>query len=514
MTNDKAKGMRFAVRKAGPRSRGKRVRRDPRVGPVFLLAILGGAAACSDGASPATERVAATDAPLTKAGVTLGALTPISPGPSPFGDGSCSGLPSNLPPPSFGQEGEPDIAVDPRDPDHVVAIYQQDRFATGSSLADMTAVSRDGGRSFHLSRGGPPAFSGCTGGRRMQATDPRVAIGIDGTVYAVGTVVDRDSTNTPIADNLIFAVSHDGGESWGTPVEPYGAGLCEQSELVADRFRPGHAYWISRCLSPDFNTCYGLSLTTTDGAATWSSSIVDTASCDDAFLANQDGFAELGDGTLTRVVRVVNFGGPPTAPDRLYSSRSRDLGRTWSPPKHLADSFTPGTTPLRIGFPVVAADPRPLRREVYAVWPDADANNISLGTRMAVSRNGGESWDLTTISSTASVGACLAAVAVNDDGVVGVSYMDGRFATDAQPGLADGWIVTVGAGAVGPRVERRLTNQSFDASALPVFFTGDYHAIAAGGDSFHPIIVLGTGQPTVDPTDVFSRRVTVQDGAL
>ena len=62
------------------------------------------------------------------------------------------------------------------------------------------------------------------------------------------------------------------------------------------------------------------------------STIIDTNSSSDAFLPNQDGFAELGDGTLTRVVRVVNFGGPATAPDQLYSSRSKDLGRTWSPP--------------------------------------------------------------------------------------------------------------------------------------------------------------------------------------
>ena len=489
------------------------VRRGSRIGPAFFLAILGGAAACSDAASPSVERVTTTQAPLSKSDVTLGALTRISSGPSPFGDGSCSGLPSNLSPPSFGQEGEPDIAVDPRDPEHVVAIYQQDRFRTGSSLADMTAVSRDGGRTFHLSHGGPPAFSRCTGGHRMQATDPRVAIGIDGVVYAIGTVVDRDSTNAPTADNLIFAVSRDGGESWGEPVEPYAAGWCEQSEVVADRFRPGHVYWLSRCVTLDFNTSYGLALTTTDGGATWSSTLIDTNSASDAFLPNQDGFAELGDGTLTRIVRVVNFGGPATAPDQLYSSRSKDLGRTWSTPKHVADSFTPGTTPLRNGFPVVAADPRPHHREVYAVWPDGDVNGNSLGTRMAVSHDGGENWDLTTISSKASVGACLAAVAVNDDGDVGVSYMDGRFATTAQPGLADGWIVTVGAGALGPRVERRLTNQSFDASALPVFFTGDYHAIAAGGDSFHPIFVLGTGEQTGDPTDVFTRRVKVDDCA-
>jgi hypothetical protein len=393
-------------------------------------------------------------------------------------------------------------------PSHLVAIYQQDRFKTGSSLADLTAVSRDGGRSWHPSHGGAPAFSHCTGGKHMQATDPRVAIGVDGTVYAFGTAIDRDDTNAPITDTLVGAVSRDGGETWGAPFEPYGAGLCEQSVVVADRFRAGRAYWIARCVSADFNTCFGVELTTTDWGKSWSPTIIDTSSCADPFGPGADGLTQVSDGSLTRIVRVMNYAGAPTDPDRLYSSRSTDLGRTWSPQLHIDDSFLPGT-PLRTGFPVIAADPRPSHREVYAVWPDGNLAGTTATTRMAISHDGGETWaHIDRISSHESAGSCLAAVAVNDDGVVGVSYMDNRFSTTAQPSLIDGWIVTVGPGGLGPRTESRLTNASFDADKLPVSFTGDYHALVAGSDTFHPIIVLGNDAQNPSPTDAFTRRVT------
>lgn len=44
-------------------------------------------------------------------------------------------------------EVEPFVAVDPRNPNHLVATWQQDRWTNGGARALMTAASFDGGRS-------------------------------------------------------------------------------------------------------------------------------------------------------------------------------------------------------------------------------------------------------------------------------------------------------------------------------------------------------------------------------
>ena len=46
-------------------------------------------------------------------------------------------------------EAEPYIAANPADPQQVIAIYQQERFAVdGGALSNMVAISGDGGRTF------------------------------------------------------------------------------------------------------------------------------------------------------------------------------------------------------------------------------------------------------------------------------------------------------------------------------------------------------------------------------
>ena len=45
-------------------------------------------------------------------------------------------------------EVEPFVAVDPRDQDHLVGVWQQDRWSNGGSNGLGTGVSRDGGQSW------------------------------------------------------------------------------------------------------------------------------------------------------------------------------------------------------------------------------------------------------------------------------------------------------------------------------------------------------------------------------
>src|ERR1700704_6476214 len=80
-------------------------------------------------------------------------------GASPFALG-CDGIPA------FGTlyvnaEVEPMVAVNPRNTNNVVGVWQQDRWSTGGARGLLTGVSQDGGRTW-IQR--MAAFSHCTGG--------------------------------------------------------------------------------------------------------------------------------------------------------------------------------------------------------------------------------------------------------------------------------------------------------------------------------------------------------------
>src|SRR3954470_16425774 len=66
-------------------------------------------------------------------------------------------------------EVEPHLAVDPRNADHLVAAWQQDRGSNGSARGIVTASSADGGLTWTRAS---PAFSTCAGGEFARATDP------------------------------------------------------------------------------------------------------------------------------------------------------------------------------------------------------------------------------------------------------------------------------------------------------------------------------------------------------
>src|SRR5438105_2827209 len=95
---------------------------------------------------------------------------------SPFGS-DCS-----VPGVSRGSAVEPDLAVDPGEPRHLAAVWQQDRVVSGAALGNLVAISRDGGRTW---RSRPlPHLARCTGAPWALASDPWVSIGSGGAVYA------------------------------------------------------------------------------------------------------------------------------------------------------------------------------------------------------------------------------------------------------------------------------------------------------------------------------------------
>src|SRR6185312_2583994 len=80
-----------------------------------------------------------------------------------------------------GADVEPYLAVDPANPDRLLATWQQDRRTTGGAVGIAVAASSDGGATWHPQRvpGGAP----CGAGRLTGASDPWLAIGPEGTAY-------------------------------------------------------------------------------------------------------------------------------------------------------------------------------------------------------------------------------------------------------------------------------------------------------------------------------------------
>jgi len=77
---------------------------------------------------------------------------------------------------------EPDLAMDPNNPDDVVAVVQQGRFKTGGSVDPGFAASLDGGHTW--THGNLPGLTTAVGGPFDRGSDPTVVFGIDHVVYA------------------------------------------------------------------------------------------------------------------------------------------------------------------------------------------------------------------------------------------------------------------------------------------------------------------------------------------
>src|SRR5512141_2539426 len=138
--------------------------------PTLLLAF---ASACGGGggtSSPAPTQPA--NAPTERA---VSGATPFA---------ACGGTGGTL---YANAEVEPHLVADPRDAAHLVAAWQQDRWSNGSARALMAAASFDGGATWSVHA---LPFSACAGegpgrgGEYLRATDPWLAVGADGTVYA------------------------------------------------------------------------------------------------------------------------------------------------------------------------------------------------------------------------------------------------------------------------------------------------------------------------------------------
>jgi hypothetical protein len=239
--------------------------------------------------------------------------------------------------------------------------------------------------------------------------DPWVALLPDGTALFVGLG----------QGGLLVYRSGDGGRTWRDESVNLGPGH-DHGTMAVDATggaRHGHAYvaahlgMLTEAGSPRAAVVVAR---TSDGGATFDAPTRVVSSNLPAFPNNP---VVLSDGALvvpfvTYARGTVNAG----SIDQAWTILSMDGGATFSVPRFLSDC------PGHWGQLAVDMTSGPYRDRLYWVCWDRDYQNV----RLYHSADRGERWSAPAIINPGQGPAQTAAVAVNRDGVVGVSWYDGR----------------------------------------------------------------------------------------
>ncbi|RAS62591.1 hypothetical protein C8D87_108415 [Lentzea atacamensis] len=400
-------------------------------------------------------------------------------------------------------EVEPQVAVNPVNPDEMIGVTQQDRWPDGGARGLSSWITHDGGTSWAKLPDVP--WSACQGGptRFGRVTDPWVSYDKVGNAYFIGQPID--SAALGLSAISVTSLDRSTG-TWRPPriIQEDGGerGIFnDKVSITGDPTRPGHAYatWLRGTYPNDgrqhpvadlHSFAYrGMPMfsRTTDGGLTWSTP-VPMRNSNNFFQGNQ--IAVGPDGTLYNVTANL-FTGAGFNDNGVYVGvmTSRDAGLHWSAPARIA--------PIRTAQLVVPDDNFPIRAEdylpdiavdmttgaIYVVWSD------SLGTAvnkvvLAKSTDGGRHWSGPTAVATGGPGvqSYNHAIDVSDTGMVTLTYWD-----DRNNVLGDGvattdvWLRHSHDGTLSWQPEQHL-HGPFDHYAAPIsyFAPGDPRGLFLG----------------------------------
>jgi hypothetical protein len=418
-----------------------------------------------------------------------------------------------------GSEVEPSLAIDPRDPAHLIAAWQQDRWSNGGARGIGAAMSRDGGRTWTASR---PPFAACSGGSGPgtdyeRASDPWVTFAADGTPFLGALVFD----NTRPRSAMVASRSADGGLSWTAAsvliADDNRDVFNDKNSITGDPTDPGRVYavWdrVTGATVPTLPVGTGpvLLARTTDGVWEPSRSVFDPGP-DNQTIGNV--IVVLPDGTLVDVFNLMTGVSKLAAVINTATAiRSTDHGLTWSAPITIArmrafgvrdpgnDEFIRSGTAL----PQVAVDRG--SGALYVVWEAADDTGLD-GIVLSRSVDGGVTWSAPRqVNGVPRVAAFTPGVAVAADGTVGVSYYDLRDLdrSDSSVFHAGAWLATSRDGGQTWRDEPLGASFDMRPSSLgTLYFLCGYQGLVGAPGGFIPVFV-GATTWTDDHTDVFAR---------
>ena len=460
------------------------------------------------------------------------ALVPVS-GASPVA-GCRAAADSLLPPGST----EPVIAVNPRNPANLVALWQQDHMH-----AIVAGVSFNRGRNWR-----PVNIAGmtrCTGGPHPYADDPSIGFGPDGAVYASAHTYNL-AGNSQTVSGRVLARSVNGGLTWSRPVPVIPdiqqlKGETANGSIAVDRRNPHLIYSVMPVFAADGAEGTVLFTQSRDCGRHWGTARTIFAAGPGQVTTGHQ-LLVLPNDQLVDVFTLINT---RTYAKTVAVLRSTNRGRTWSPPVLVsALDSTPIADPhtkILVGsggtlLADAAADP--VTGRIYVVWQDARygsgaVNAIALST----SGDGGRTWSPpASVNVHASANpaldeqALLPSVAVAGSGTVGVSWYQLRPHQAGPALLTDRLLAECRPVRRGPctafGTPAPLTATPFDFTKAPVlnttgppggYFVGVYMFMAATGNTFADVF----SQPAGTAKDVVfaglapaSHRQATADGAM
>ena len=464
-------------------------------------------------------------APGASAAATISHLQPLS-GASPFKPGGCD-VPGS---PTFDSEAEPSFAVNPKNPQNAIAVWQQDRFAVdGGALSNTVAVTMDGGSTW--TRVLVPGISRCTGGTDERTSDPWVSIGPDGTAY-LATLTFTDNPALAAGGlagptNQVVSRSTDGGLTWSAPTTVLANGHYNDREAItADPHTPGVVYeaFVDR-LGAFGETGVNEFSKSTDGGASFSAPQGNYTAAP-GNLPDPTIITVQPDGTLVDVFMLANATAVLPGPDepfKVMAMRSEDGGATWSqavmidevPPVQPEDEST--NTEVR-AFPLVSAATA-ADGTLYVVYNDI-ASPQSASVKIASSTDNGGTFSEPRVVRSVAAQAFIPSVAVDGQGTVGVLWDDfRRDKPDDQELTTDVWFASSSDG--GRTFAESHVAGPFDANAASSTsstsvqgrFIGDYQGFAAYPTGFGAVFAQSKAGVTQGPSDVYFARIQPQTAA-
>lgn len=111
---------------------------------------------------------------------------------------------------------EPSIAINPKNGNFLVAVWQQDRISNGAALEIGISYSKDGGQKWHNTK---VPFQICDGGITQRVGDSWLSYAADGSkVYlCVAMLNATQEPNTENQSGIAVTISEDNGASWSAP---------------------------------------------------------------------------------------------------------------------------------------------------------------------------------------------------------------------------------------------------------------------------------------------------------
>ena len=451
--------------------------------------------------------------------------------------------------------GEVQLAADAKDPNRLLGCSMINS-EKGNRGWTITYASSDGGNSWTPTLE-TSAFD--------VSFDPSCAFGTHGAAYFLA-----EAHPEPGKMALALFGSTDYGNSWSVPTMiPNQFRWIDRNYVVADATGTKHGgrvyiHGFGNALPMDNDTreFSGINLFNSDDAGMHFAGPVIRLSASGHEIAAMGNSVILSDGTWVSLfgemknllldearIPIGLHESKPDEPNALLKVvSSKDGGETLTPAVTVSDFYLDWPSTFTSVIPYLAADPGSshFRDRLYSVWPDRRSGRLEI--LLAYSTDEGKTWsspgtvndDHAFPAGEAGPDDCMPVVAVNKDGVVGVSWHDRRNNPDNR-----GWFVRFTASLDGgltwlPSAQVSEAPSSFGKDVFPqVIAIEDDHLVGqpigklgiyldsfhfTGGDTgglaadaagrFHPFWIDNrTGIPQVWTAAVTVRGLTYTNGS-